>query len=60
MFVETATELYASSRPSAEIVGCATSEAGVTIASGAPRALPLSSSIAMRHRFMVPDRSLKK
>src|SRR5258706_4585221 len=60
MFVVRSTELYARCAPSAEIAGCARNGEGVTIGTGSPRAFPLSSSIARRQRFIVPDRSLTK
>ena len=54
------TELKATRRPSAEKQGWAANVAGVVTGSGSPLGRPDSSSTGIRHRFMLPPRSLMK
>jgi hypothetical protein len=42
------------------MVKCADESEGVVIACGSPVGFPDVSSIAIRHRFMLPPRSLTK
>jgi hypothetical protein len=46
--------------PSLEMLNAPLHPAGVVIGSGVPNTLPVSWSIATRHRFMLPPRSLAK
>src|SRR5216117_3317911 len=51
---------YAPVRPSLDRVKWDTYDTGVVNGCGSPAVRPLASSIARRHRFMLPERLLRK